>query len=158
MQASYRYVQQKYDILLGVQLKMHFLVKKVAHTYSQGSLLLTWINVNTSKEYVITPLIKCQSKLLMHSQTKINRKWINNVIHNFLGMWLLIHAGFKLNHVSERGPRSSSVNTIKHCIWNSTPPYHNVATGMISRVYTDLCFISLMMPYSDINLSHRRLR
>ena len=36
--------------------------------------------------------------------------WINNFTHTLLDLWLLIHAGFKLIHVSERARRSHGIS------------------------------------------------
>ena len=40
--------------------------------------------------------------------------WIWKMIasHTLLGMWLLIHAGNKLNHASKRGPRSHHISGV----------------------------------------------
>ena len=56
-----------------------------------------------------TSIIKCEMKLLIHSQTSTVQplKFGNGQVissHTLLGMWLLIHAGLKLIHVSNRGP------------------------------------------------------
>ena len=49
------------------------------------------------------------------------REWISNSSHNWLNLWLLIHAGNDLSHVSKRGPRSSlrayfKTSSLSNCI------------------------------------------
>ena len=31
--------------------------------------------------------------------------WVRNLSYTLLGLWLLIHAGIKVNHASKRGPK-----------------------------------------------------
>ena len=116
---------------------------------AMGHLLLTWINFKPSMDKVITSIIKCGIKLLIHSQTSTvqplkfgNGKVISS--HTLLCMWLLIHAGIKVNPRWWKGPSclqlspyrdrqnsrqesdhgSTGSSSIKSCAWDFyTHPY-----------------------------------
>ena len=64
-------------------------------------LLLTWINFNPSMDYIIASIVKCELKLMIHSQTSMIHRSLGmdkkNSSHTLLGMCLLIHA-LRLNY------------------------------------------------------------
>ena len=80
---------------------------------------------------VITSIIKCGVKLLIHSRTstvasnKFENWWVIPS-PTLLSMWLLIHAGLELIHVSKRGFKN---------IWNDGVHEDTFAMLKISKFF-----------------------
>ena len=77
--------------------------KRMLTTYVQGSLLLTWVEFNPN---MYKSILKGGMKLLIHPQTSTVQllKFGNEQVissHTLLGMWKVMHAGIKWNHVSK---------------------------------------------------------
>ena len=99
------------------------------HTKHLGPLLLAWIDFNPSTEhgYVITSLIKCCMKLLIHPQLQQCNHWswgMNKLFHLtfYNGCDYLSMLGLKLSHVDK-----------------SNPWYYNLSHGLCSSVQLMVC-------------------
>ena len=80
------------------------------NSHSSGSPFTNMDELYSQHGEVITSIVMCGMKLLIHSQTSTVEvwEWISNFIPHFLGMWLLMH-GIKVKPYYYRGPVVFSV-------------------------------------------------
>ena len=70
---------------------------------------LTWLNCNSNMDKKSHPLERLNEITypFRHGAAVEVWEWISNFIHTLLGIWLLIHAGIKVDPRSNRGSKHS---------------------------------------------------